>query len=60
MAKEGSTNFNIPTEMRTFAEKTMEQARQAFDSFVAATQEAVGHAETRAASARSGVKDVVD
>jgi hypothetical protein len=60
VAKEGSANFNIPTEMRTFAEKTMEQARQAFDSFVAAMQEPLSHAETRATSARSGVKDVVD
>ncbi len=60
MPKEGSTNFDIPTEMRVFAEKSMKQARQAFDSFMNATQDAVSTAESRAASARSGVKDVVE
>ena len=60
MAKEGSANFDIPAEMRTFAEKSMAQARQAFDSFISATQEAVSTAESRATSARSGAKDVVD
>lgn len=60
MPKEASTNFEIPAEMRNFAEKSMEQAKQAFDSFVAATQEAVNTVESRAANARTGVKDVVD
>ena len=46
--------------MRNFAEKSMEQAKQAFDSFVTATQEAVSSVESRAANARNGVKDVVD
>lgn len=59
MPKEASTNFEIPAEMRNFAEKSMEQAKQAFDSFVAATQEAVNTVESRAANARTGVKDVV-
>jgi phasin len=60
MAKEGTASFDIPTEMRTFAEKSMEQARQAFDSFITATQEAVSHAESRATTARTGARDVVD
>ena len=60
MAKEASTNFEIPAEMRNFAEQSMEQAKQAFDSFVTATQEAVSTAESKAANARTGVKDVVD
>ena len=60
MPREASTNFEIPVEMRNFAEKSMEQAKQAFDSFVAATQEAVNTVESRAANARTGVKDVVD
>lgn len=60
MAKEGTASFDIPTEMRTFAEKSMEQARQAFDSFITATQEAVNTAESRAVSARTGAKEVVD
>jgi phasin len=60
MPKEANANFEITAEMRNFAEKSMEQARQAFDSFVAATQQAVNTVESRAATARSGVKDAVD
>ncbi|HLA20429.1 MAG TPA: phasin family protein [Pseudolabrys sp.] len=60
MPKEASAKYEIPAEMRNFAEKSMEQAKQAFDSFVAATQEAVNTVESRAANARTGVKDVVD
>ena len=60
MAKEGNTGFDIPTEMRTFAEQSMEQAKRAFDSFIAAAQHAVDTAENHAASARTGVKEVSD
>ena len=59
MPKEGAVNFDMPAEMKMFAEKSMEQARQAFDSFVSATQEAVTHAESRAKTAHEGAKDVV-
>jgi len=59
MAKDGM-NFEIPSEMRTFAEKSMQQAREAFDSFIVATQGAVTRAESQAATTRDGVKDVVD
>ena len=60
MPKEASTNFEIPAEMRNFAEKSLQQAKQAFDSFITATQEAVNTVESRAVHARSGAKDVVD
>lgn len=60
MPKEGTANFDIPNEMRMFAEKSIEQARQAFDSFISATQDAVSRVESHAASARTGAKDVVD
>ena len=36
MAKEGTTTFDIHAEMRAFAENSVEQAKTAFDSFVAA------------------------
>ena len=49
MAKEGQWNFEIPAEMRAFAEKSVEQAKQAFDSFIAAAQHAVSTAESQAA-----------
>jgi len=58
MAKEGTANFEIPTEMRAFAEKSMEQAKQAFNSFISAAQHAVNTAENQAASAHSGAKQV--
>ena len=60
MVKEGNTNFDIPAEMRAFAEKSVEQAKQAFDTFISAAQHAVNTAETQAASARTGVKDVAE
>ena len=58
MAKEGTGNFEIPAEMRAFAEKSVEQAKQAFDSFISAAQHAVNTAENQAASARTGAKEV--
>ena len=54
MAKEGSANFEIPAEMRAFAEKSVEQAKQAFDTFISAAQQAVNTAENQVASARTG------
>jgi hypothetical protein len=36
MAKSGTASFEIPAEMRAIAEKSVEQARQAFDTFISA------------------------
>jgi hypothetical protein len=58
MAKEGIGSFEVPAEMRALAEKSVEQAKQAFDSFISAAQHAVNTAENQAATARSGVKEV--
>ena len=58
MATDGNKNFEIPAEMRAFAEKSVEQAKQAFENFIAAAQHAVNTAETQAAAARSGAKEV--
>jgi phasin len=58
MAKEGSGNFEIPAEMRALAEKSVEQAKQAFNGFISAAQHAVNTAETQAAAARTGAKEV--
>lgn len=60
MAKEGSPNFEIPAEMRAFAEKSVEQAKQAFDTFISAAQQAVNTAESQVASARTGAKEASD
>jgi phasin len=50
--------FEVPPEMRAFAEKSVEQARKAFDGFVGAANEAVSTFEGRAATAHAGAKDV--
>jgi len=55
MAKDGNlTGFEIPAEMRALAEKSVQQARTAFDGFVAAAQNAVSAVENQATSARDG------
>ena len=51
MANDPMWNFDVPTQMRQFAEQSVEQARKAVDGFVAAAQKAVATAETQAASA---------
>jgi phasin len=56
MANNGNMNFEIPQEMRDFAEKSVAQAKQAFDGFVAATQHAVGTAETQAKTMQTGAR----
>src|SRR6476659_5317581 len=59
MAKEGtSTRSDIPADMRTLAEKSVEQAKQAFDIFISAAQHAVSTAENQAASAQAGAKEI--
>ncbi len=57
MANESGNKFEVPAEMRAMAEKSVEQARQAFDSFVAATKHAVTTAETHAKDAQSGARE---
>jgi phasin len=58
MAKEGTPRFEIPADMRALAEKSVEQARQAFDIFMSAAQHAVSTAENQAASVQAGGKEV--
>ena len=58
MTKESEARFEIPADMRALAEKSVEQAKQAFDIFVSAAQHAVNTAETQAATAQAGAKEV--
>lgn len=58
MANEGNGKFEIPGEMRAFAEKSVEQAKQAFDGFISAAKQAVNTAESQAQSARAGAKEI--
>jgi phasin len=57
MAKDPMPNFEIPAEMRRFAETSVAQARQAFDGFMAAAQQAVERMETQTAAAQAGASD---
>jgi phasin len=52
--------FEIPPEMRSIAEKSVEQAKQAFDGFISATQKAVSTFEGQAETARRGARDVTE
>lgn len=58
MTKETFEHFEVPTEVRAFAEKSVEQARKAFDGFVSAASQAASTFEGRTAAAQAGAKDV--
>jgi phasin len=50
--------FEIPKEMRSVAEASFDQARKAFEKFVATAQETAGSLEERSATVRAGAKDI--
>ncbi|MTI43319.1 phasin [Roseibium hamelinense] len=50
--------FEIPDQMRDFAEKSVDQARKAFDDFMDVTQKAVSTAEGSATAMQTGATDV--
>jgi len=58
MAKEENPRFEIPADMRALAEKSVEQAKQAFEIFVSAAQHALSTAEQQAVSTQAGAKEV--
>jgi phasin len=58
MAKEATGSFQVPGELRAFAEQSVEQARKAFDGFMTAAQKAATNLESQASVAQSGAKDV--
>ena len=51
-------NFDVPTQMRQFAEQSVEQAKKAVDGFITAAQKTAAAMETQAATAQSGAKDI--
>ena len=53
-----SPNFEVPPDMRAFAEKSVAQAREAFDGFIGAARKAAEQAQTTAATAQSSAKDL--
>lgn len=52
------TAFEIPEPMRAFADKSVDQAKKAFDDFIAATVKAIDKAETSARTVQSGSQDL--
>ena len=58
MANDGmKAAFEIPAEMRAMAEKGVEQAKQAFENLLAATQKAALTAGTQFTSMQTGAKE---
>jgi phasin len=57
MAKSPSS-YEIPAEMRDLAEKSVEQAKTAFDGFIGAANKAVAAADTQATTAQHQSRDL--
>jgi phasin len=55
---EEAQRFEIPKEMRSMAEASFGQARQAFEKFLAGAQQTAGSIEERGATVRAGAKDI--
>jgi phasin len=60
MAKDGMPNFEIPTQMRQFAEQSVEQAKKAVDGFMAAAHRTVSVIEGQANAAQSGARTMTE
>jgi phasin len=58
MDKDAMRHFEIPADMRAMAEKSVEQARVAFNTFMTAAQEAMATFEGQAKAAQAGAKDM--
>lgn len=58
MAEEMREQFEIPKDMRSMAEASVEQARKTFERFLEGAQTAAGTLEERGATVRAGAKDI--
>jgi phasin len=58
MSEQAREGFEIPKEMRSMAEASFDQARQAFEKFLANAQQTAGSIEERGATVRAGAKDI--
>ncbi|MEM9631705.1 MAG: phasin [Pseudomonadota bacterium] len=52
-----NTGFEVPEQMRDFAEKSVDQARKAFDDFMGATHKAVTNVEDSASAVQASAAD---
>ncbi len=53
-----TNRFDIPDAMRDFADKSVDQARKAFDDFMSAAQKAAGQFETSGSAMQKGAKSM--
>jgi len=58
MSEPERERFEIPNEMRSMAETSFDQARKAFEKFLASAQQTAGSIEERGATVRAGAKDI--
>ena len=58
MNEEVRDRFEIPEQMRSMAEASVDQARKAFEKFLADAQATAGSLEERGATVRAGAKDI--
>jgi phasin len=58
MTEEDRNRFEIPKEMRSMAEASLDQARQTFEKFVASAQQTAGSIEQRGATVRAGARNI--
>src|SRR3954451_13626564 len=58
MALNQTQNYEIPAEMRDFAEKSVDQARKAMDGFIGAAQKTVDTFEGSATTVQASAKDM--
>ncbi len=58
MAEEAREPFEMPKDMRSMAEASVEQARKTFERFLEGAETAAGTLEERGATVRAGAKDI--
>ena len=58
MTENGRDHFEIPTNMRSMAEASVQQARNTFEKFIAGAQAASDSLSARTATVGAGAKDV--
>ncbi|MBI1868399.1 MAG: phasin [Methylocystis sp.] len=51
-------SYEIPNEVREFADKSVDQARKAFEGFAGAARKAINSVDATTANLQSGAKDV--
>lgn len=57
MSSNGQTPYDIPIEMREFADRSVEQARRAFEGFVGAAQRTVEAMERSSEAVQTGARE---